>query len=766
MVRALWRKARRDLGSRPGTSLLLTLVVAVATVGIVAGIEQRAGAEQKWDDAFDRANGAHLVLFDKADPPPAGLLADPAISASDRQVPVTRGWLTRGDERIPLSLRGTGATAPTIGTPLPFTGRWLAPTADDEVVLDRSVALGLGIRDGDELSVSGAGGERRLRVVGTALDLIDCFYPQCGSAPAWVSPAVVRQLDPTLDSGSYLLPLRLRDPQDVATVGARLQQQYGGFIGGLNDWQDTRKDALATNGFFSAFLGAFAVVLLLAAALVLSSSLSSRTLAQYREIGMLKAVGFTPSSIVALIVAENAALAAIGIVLGLVAGAFLAPRLQLRFSQVLEGGSSQLSIGSVELAVLAVVVIIGVATALPAWRAGRVPASEAIARGATPRRARPSRLARLAYRLHLGAPVAAGVKDVFSRPLRATLTIATLAVTVLACVVTLGFERSIDRISNDLGLVGNPYDIAVAPTSAKPELVESMLRAEPDVRGWFTATDRRASTPSNGTFLVRAVGGDYAAAGFQVREGHQMRAPGEATVGYGLLRRLGLNVGDRLDVSIDGKPASFTISGWYSISEDSGEVLQIGLDDLRRIEPGTAPGTYLVTTTDPKIATDVAIRLRSAFGNRAEVRTVDRSLSDLDAFRVAFFVLTALVLLVGVVNLIGTMVLSVRERLRDFAVLKTIGFTPRQVVRSVSAGAVVLGGAAAIIGIPLGLVVLRQLLDEVGRSAGFGPGLAVMPSWLGLMLTVIAAVGLTAMVGMLSATRASRTEVSTILRAE
>lgn len=766
MRRALWQKARRDITARPAASLMLILVIALATMGIVAGVGQRAGAEGKWDDAFARANGAHLALYLKTDQAPAGLLTDPAIEASDQPVPVTRGPLTRGDSDLSLSLRGTGARVPTIGTPLPFTGRWLADGATDEIVLDRSVALALEITDGDELVVRGPGSEHRLRVVGTALDLIDCFYPQCGSAPAWVSPEVVRDIDPRLEHGNWMLPLRLHDPADVGRVGARLQQDHGEQIVGLNDWQDTRKDALATNEFFGAFLGAFAIVLLLAAALVLSSSLSNRTLAQYRELGMLKAVGFTPASIVSLTVIENGVLAVVGIAIGLAGGTLVAPRLQLRFAEIIEGGEARLTPGAAVLATGVVVVIIGIATALPAWRAGHVPASLAIARGAAPRRARASLLARLAAQLRLGAPIVSGVKDAFARPLRATLAILTLAVTVLAFVVTLGFERTIDRIASDAGLVGDPFDIAIVPNGDSSSRVESALAADPAVRSWFTATDRRASTADHGTFLARAVGGDIAAAGFVVREGRQVNAPGEAVVGYGLLRRLGLRVGDDLPMTIGGQPITLSIVGWYSVSEDSGEIVQFSLGDLRAIEPGAAAGTYLVRAKDPAEVGELTARLRAAVGDSADVRPVDRSLDELDAFRAVFFVLTGLVLLIGVANLFGTMALAVRERLRDIAVLKTIGFTPAQVMKSVAASAAVLGVAAALIGVPAGLAVQRLLLDEVGRTAGFGPGLGEAPAVAALTVMAAGTIVLTALIGMGAARRTARTEVSTILRTE
>ena len=337
---------------------------------------------------------------------------------------------------------------------------------------------------------------------------------------------------------------------------------------------------------------------------------------------------------------------------------------------------------------------------------------------------------------------------------------------MLAFVTTLGFERTVNQVGKDPALVGNPFDLSIEPTGAPPERIEALLRSDPGVATWFTATSRRATTAGQGTFQVRALGGDVAGAKFKVRDGRQMSADGEATVGYGLLRRLGLHVGDRMDVVIDGHPASFTVVGWYAVSEDSGEILQISLADLRQLEPDAAPGTYLVSTTDSSTAADVAARLRSTLGLQAEVRLIDRSLDELDAFRAVFQLLTAIVLLIGLISLAATIALGLREHLRDLAVLKTIGFTPAQVSMSVASSATVLGLAAVIVGLPLGLAAQRLLLDSLGRSAGWGPGLALGPAPLALALTLAIILALTALIGVLAARRAARSEVSTVLREE
>ena len=67
------------------------------------------------------------------------------------------------------------------------------------------------------------------------------------------------------------------------------------------------------------------------------------------------------------------------------------------------------------------------------------------------------------------------------------------------------------------------------------------------------------------------------------------------------------------------------------------------------------------------------------------------------------------------------LVTAVRRRRRDFALLKTLGFTRRQVSGSVAWQATTFGVVALCIGVPLGIVVGRwtwtALADNLGTVA-------------------------------------------------
>ena len=763
-MRALWRAAAADLRGRRLQTTLFALVVVVATAGMTAGLGQQRSAAERWDEAFARANGAHVAFYGR----PAALRRvqeDREVVQSSAPTPVTFGTLHHDGAQIDdVEVRAAGARRAAVGTPLLFAGRWLTGDDPDEVVIERSLALEEGIEPGDRVRLQGDGGGVELTVVGTALNLVDCFYPECESQTAWTTAGTGERLAGRGAPPRSLLLVRIARPDAVEAFAARVQDALGTGLDDLEQFEETRGNALLLNRFLGAFLAAFGVFLLVASGLVVLSTVSARVLARYRELGILKAIGVTPRALALLVLGENLAIATAGAAVGVVVGGWLAPSLQLRFSEVLEPGRATFPPDVLVGATVVVLGIVAAATLLPAVRAGRVPASQAIVRGAAPVSLRPSRLAALAARLRLGAPVAVGLKDAGARPLRTWLTIAGLAVTVIAVVATLAFDRTVQQIVDDPALTGDPQAIEVDPGDAEPAQVAGALDRQSGVDAWFTATERQVAVGSQ-RFQVRALGGDVERSGFVIHEGRMLAKPGEAVVGFALQDQLGRGVGDRIQMEVAGSRLDLRIVGRFATGEDEGERAMITLDDLRRVEPGADPERVLVRVSPDADRAAVARSIDAAApGVKADV--VETDLGVMDAFRAAFYMISLLVLAVGLVNLGGTAVLGIHERLHDLAILKAMGFTPRQVALSVATGTGAVAAAAVAVGVPAGIVVADAMLAGVGRGAGVGPELGASPPAGGVAAACLGIIALAAGLGALVARRAARAPVAEALRAE
>ncbi|HET9443946.1 MAG TPA: FtsX-like permease family protein, partial [Acidimicrobiales bacterium] len=586
---ALLRLVRGELrGRRLRAMALFVVVIALASAALVGGLEGQTQANDRWDAAFAEANGAHVTV-DGTPEAIAEVAALPGVAAATHPYRVSAGALdivVGGRPVVVASVREMAAgDRSEIARPLLRDGRWAAPGAAEEVVLDRAFGIDEGVEVGERIALATPGGNRTFTVVGRAIDLVDCFYPNCDPVTAWIDPAGFARLDV---ASRHVAFLRLDDPGAAEHFVVSLSDRPVGTQG----WIDTRDDTLTVYRIFGAFLGAFGVFVMVAAVIVVGGSMATRAVARRRDIGLLKAVGTTPRQVAASIVLSHGLAAAVGVVLGWVMGGFLAPAIEVDLGDVLGSGGASFSLASLLTALVVVELIVAVATVVPAWRAGRIPTSAALA-SVPARSGRGRLLGRATAGLGMGPVGVAGVRDAFGRPARSALTALALALAMVAVLTTAGAERTIDRLFGTPTLVGDPEELRVYPTGEGAEAIPGVLDGEDGVASWATEADQDLALGDEG-FLGIAMDGDVARAGYDVVEGRMFTGPGEAVAGWGLLNRFGLDVGDRVTVEANGRPIGLTIVGWYRESEDTGEILRFPLADLRTVRPDAAPQWAMV----------------------------------------------------------------------------------------------------------------------------------------------------------------------------
>jgi putative ABC transport system permease protein len=129
--------------------------------------------------------------------------------------------------------------------------------------------------------------------------------------------------------------------------------------------------------------------------------------------------------------------------------------------------------------------------------------------------------------------------------------------------------------------------------------------------------------------------------------------------------------------------------------------------------------------------------------------------------RPVVYSLAALLLFVGLVNLLATLLLTTRERVRDLGVLGAVGMTPRQVSGSLVSEQALVATLAGLVGLPLGLLIFRGAVGLTGGSEEFA-----YPSWWSLALLVPALVALVALLAAPLARRSAAINVADALRFE
>jgi predicted lysophospholipase L1 biosynthesis ABC-type transport system permease subunit len=165
-----------------------------------------------------------------------------------------------------------------------------------------------------------------------------------------------------------------------------------------------------------------------------------------------------------------------------------------------------------------------------------------------------------------------------------------------------------------------------------------------------------------------------------------------------------------------------------AIAPSKGAVIDFEM--ARRLAPESlevAPQVFLVRVDPDADRSRTVEALQRAFPG-----TVVRPLPhpDIENLRRIIYLptlLAALMVLLALGTVTHALVSSVRRRRRDLAVLKTLGFLPRQVSATVAWQATASATAAVLAGLPLGVAIGRWAWQLVAGQLGVVPEPAVPP---------------------------------------
>jgi putative ABC transport system permease protein len=469
-IRLIGRLVGRDLRYRPGPAVLLVLAITAATATLTLGLVLRGVTNQPYlqtraatrgPDVVAQlggqgrgASGSAAAVKARTEAQVRELTHAPGVTASSGPYPVASGYVRFRGASAPVELEGRAQAPASVDQPALTAGTWVRPGG---VVLERTFAEALGAGVGDRVTLDG----RAFRVAGIAVTAADLPYPNLcytigggcvfdapysGPAPlssmlgfAWVTEPDARSLASAQAPLYYFLNLKLRTPASAPVFASR----YGSSASSpyLIPWQAIQsgdgllvqdEQQVLTPGAWLAGLLAIACVAVLA-----GGRMAERT----RRVGLLKAVGGTPETVAAVLLAENLVLALVAAAAGLAIGWLAAP-LVASPGAALVGtpGAPEFTASSAGLVVAVALAVALAATLVPAIRGSRASTVSALADAAwQPRR----RAGLIALSARLPVPLLLGLRLVARRPRRALLSLASVAVTAAGIVAVLAFHAKV-----------------------------------------------------------------------------------------------------------------------------------------------------------------------------------------------------------------------------------------------------------------------------------------------------------------------------------
>jgi hypothetical protein len=554
-------------------------------------------------------------------------------------------------------------------------------------------------------------------------------------------------------------------------------------------------------------LGAFGAIAALAALLIAGLAISRALWENGEDLDVLRAFGADPLTTTAdavfglLVAVVVGGLVAVGLAVGLSPLAPIGPTRQVDRAPGIALDWTVLGFG---LAVLTLG--LGALTVVLAYRRATRPFGER----AEPEQRR-SRLVNAAARLGLPPPAIAGLRFSLERghgrtavPVRSALIGAVLAVTVV--VATLTFASGLHTLDSRPALYGWNWSYAIDSPGGNniPPADGALLDHDRDVAAWTGFNF--ASVQIDGMTVPALLTDRGGSLDPPLLSGHGIDTKHEIVVGAATLAALHKKLGSTVTVSY-GSPHDAPVyvpptplvvvgvatmpaigtAGTLHVSMGTGVLLPTGVEPVAMQRALTSPdpnqnGPTIdvvqlrrgVTAAAGRAAlqriADTATKVMAAdpqgAGDSYNVLGVQRPAEIVNYQSTGATPATlAAGLAAGAVMALGlTLTASVRRRRRDLALLKTLGFTPRQLASAVAWQASVAATVGIIIGVPAGIALGRWLWTLFARAIYAVPQPSVPV--LEIVLVGLGALVLANVVAAVPGRIAARTSTAHVLRAE
>jgi putative ABC transport system permease protein len=313
-----------------------------------------------------------------------------------------------------------------------------------------------------------------------------------------------------------------------------------------------------------------------------------------------------------------------------------------------------------------------------------------------------------------------------------------------------------------------------------PASVLDRVRALPQVGAASGVVSPQEANPADiigrdgKAVAMESVGGSYDSAAvrfspYKLKSGRPPHGPGEVAIDAGTAADEHYAIGDTVVVSTLGERRRFKLSGTVSFGKvDSLGFASIAVWDVRTAQSllhregrfdgiavaakqGTSR-TQLVHAIAPLLPHDVEVK-----DARKQADEDARKLNDgMAKIRMMLLAFGGIALLVGAFVIFNTLSITVAQRTREFATLRTLGATRKQIKRSVKLEGFVIGLLASVLGIALGYGIAKGMFALVAALGVELPEAETVVAQHTITTSLIVGTGVTLLASILPARRATR----------
>ena len=741
ILRNLWRRGTRSLLTILGIAVGVAAVVALGAIGNGMAASYGGALRLNNDVLVSQANAVDVAFSSLDESIGERLASVPDVTNVD---PGVFTWISVGDSPFFL----------VYGYPAGSVASQHYRIVEGQPVLT-SKQVAIGRRAAEALN---AGIDDNIRLNGVPYRVVGIYETGQGMEE---SGGVV-----TLDDAQEITAKQravsiyqvgVRRGADIDTVVARIKNMDDGLTvsksseyDGNNQW----------TGYINGFAWGLAAIAILIGGLGMMSAMVMSVLERTREIGTLRAMGWSRGRVVRMILGEAVGLSLVGGAIGVVIGALAAMGVAHipGVGAMLEGGLTV----SIAVQGMVTAIVLGLVGGLyPAWTAANLQPVEALRYEGGATTAPTGRWVRVGGQ---------AFRNLWRRRTRTLISATAIGIGVATLVMLGGMVNGLMSQLN--GLAGSTgtgnltvmqREVADMSLSSLDERMVAQIRAMPQVESASPALLGFVMTKELPLFIIMGIEpGSSASAHYKAVDGAPLDRPNEIMIGRAAADSYKLNVGDTMALFEN----RYKITGIFETGvgyEDAGGALALR-EAQRLLGRPRAVSFIFVDVRDPKDAGAVVANINARFSDARATLSSEfaQNTNDMQNMEVLVMAIRLLAIFVGGIVVANTMIMSIYERTREIGTLRALGWNPRRIIAQVMRESLYLCLVAAVLGSILGVLIMAG----VARIPAYGKMLA--PKWD--VATFVVAIGVALVLGLLGgiwpAWRASRLQPVEALRYE
>lgn len=514
--------------------------------------------------------------------------------------------------------------------------------------------------------------------------------------------------------------VKVKDPSRTDEIKKNIEKRWDKLTAVKSGESSTEDDLYDMYRSMGWFMGIFAA---LVGGFGMMNTSMMNVFERTREIGVLRAVGWSRYRVMALIFNESMVVAFVGGILGIIMGVgliFLAS-LSPAVNNMLAGAyNPQLFFQAMVMAL-----ILGVlGGAYPAWRAANLEPVEAMRyeSGAGSAKVKITWMARWMTRTSM--------RNLWRRPVRTLITMFSIGLGVGFIVALIAMADGMSDTFNQLTTKGqsdmmveeaNTSDLSLSEID---ERTANRIAVHPDIQSISKIILGFSSAPGLPYFIIFGLDlNEVYIQHYQIMEGRMIQGPKEIMVGRFAANGLKKNVGDTIRLS----GTSFKIVGIYengSVYEDAGGTL--ALDEAQalfnkprklsllgiQVKENARGRIDEITKEIETLYPDVMVSKSSEF---------TENMQDFQTLNATLIALVFITIIVGGIVMMNAMLMSVFERTQEIGVLRALGWKKRMIIQMVVEESLVVSSLSAVVGMVIGVALNYLIMMEPSMGSFMTP---------------------------------------------